>query len=98
MRGLAELPLHGPQPASPHRPAVGDPAPAPVASGTAPGDAAADKPAGTNAPRRPPRKESAPVAPPAAGPGEPAAPTTATLRVLSDVPGAQVFLNREFVG
>jgi hypothetical protein len=44
-----------------------------------------------------PRTEAAPVSTTPA-PAEPAAATTATLRITSDVPGAQVFLNREFVG
>src|SRR5262245_4996948 len=39
-----------------------------------------------------PSREPAPVAP------EPAAPTTATLRIDSDVQGAQVFIDRNFVG
>jgi hypothetical protein len=45
-----------------------------------------------------PRRRSAPAAPVAAAPEKPAARETATLRITSDVPGAQVFLNREFVG
>jgi hypothetical protein len=47
--------------------------------------------------KRRPRKEAEPAAAPAI-PVEPASPTTATLRVTSDVPGAQVFLDRGFVG
>lgn len=44
-----------------------------------------------------PRRRAAPSTPaPAAE--ERAAPATATLRIISDIPGAQVFLNREFVG
>lgn len=56
----------------------------------------------------PPEPPSAPAAPPAprrrasaAAPGDPAdkpAPTSATLRIVSDVPGAQVFLDRKFIG
>jgi hypothetical protein len=48
------------------------------------------------APRRARAATPAPAAP--AAPEAPAAPTTASLRINSDVPGAQVFLNREFVG
>lgn len=44
------------------------------------------------------RRRSAPARETAPPPAEPAAPETATLRITSDVPGAQVFLNREFVG
>jgi hypothetical protein len=48
-------------------------------------------------PSRPPRKRS-----PASAAGDPppasVSPSAATLRVTSDVSGAQVFLNREFVG
>jgi hypothetical protein len=50
----------------------------------------------TAAPKRTARPtKAAPEAP--AAPETPAA-ATATLRIVSDVPGAQVFLNREFVG
>jgi hypothetical protein len=45
--------------------------------------------------------ESAPVAeapPPAPAPIAEAAPDAATLRIVSDVPGAQVFIDRQFVG
>lgn len=46
-----------------------------------------------------PRRRTTPVAPaePAA-PAAAAAPTVATLRIESDVPGAQVFVDRQFVG
>jgi hypothetical protein len=63
----------------------------PEATGPAP--AAPEPPAAPRAPRRtaPAAREAAPADPPPAR-------ETATLRVTSDVPGAQVFLNREFVG
>ena len=49
-------------------------------------------PAPTSKRRSAPTAAAAPVSPP------PVARETATLRIVSDVPGAQVFLNREFVG
>ncbi len=57
----------------------------------------------TGPPPEPPRAPAAPrrgtVATPApAAPGVLDAPGTATLRVASDVPGAQVFLDRKFIG
>jgi hypothetical protein len=59
-----------------------------------PPPAAPEPPAAPPATRRSPRASvsSTPA------PSEAAAPTTATLRIVSDVAGAQVFLNREFVG
>jgi hypothetical protein len=73
------------------------PAAAP-ATAPKPAAAAAEPPSSTSsAPKRAARApKAAPEAP--AVPETPAAPTTATLRIVSDVPGAQVFLNREFVG
>lgn len=67
------------------------PAPAPAAPPPAPPPAVAAPAAA--APRR---AAPAPPAPPPA-PVE-AAPTTATLHIDSDVPGAQVFVDRQFVG
>ena len=54
--------------------------------------------AGPRARRTP--AETAPVAeaPPASGPVAEAAPDAATLRIVSDVAGAQVFIDRQFVG
>jgi hypothetical protein len=58
----------------------------------------------TPAPRAPepppgPKRRTATATPATEPPPDaPVAATTATLRVVSDVPGAQVFLNREFVG
>lgn len=54
----------------------------------------ATTPARTEAPR--PSAPRAPAAP--APPVEPEAPATATLRIDSDVPGAQVFVDNKFVG
>lgn len=51
--------------------------------------------AGTPRPTTPP-PDAPPVAPPV--PVAPVAPTTATLRIDSDVPGAQVFIDNKFVG
>jgi hypothetical protein len=67
-------------------------APAPIAPDAAGTPAAPDR----AAPRVARPAKSAPATP--AAPEPPAAPVTATLRIISDVPGAQVFLNREFVG
>jgi hypothetical protein len=53
------------------------------------------------APRRSPRRPAAPKpeATPAPAPAAPDAPAdVATLRIDSDVPGAQVFIDREFIG
>jgi hypothetical protein len=70
-------------------------APAPSAATPAP---AGPAPSVSATPKRTPRPAKAAPDVPAAAPEAPAAPTTATLRIVSDVPGAQVFLNREFVG
>jgi hypothetical protein len=84
-----------------HRPAV-EPA-APVAGTAAPSPAPTtkDEPkASTPAPPAPAKK--APIArkadPGPAEPAAPAAPTLATLVLETDVPGAAVFVNREYVG
>lgn len=45
-----------------------------------------------------PRRRVASSTPAPAAEEKPAARETATLRIISDIPGAQVFLNREFVG
>ncbi|MCC7418146.1 MAG: PEGA domain-containing protein [Acidobacteria bacterium] len=81
-----------PEPAAPAE----APAAAPVVSAPArraPRPAPAKTPAARSAPAAPP---PAPAAAPAA-PVE-AAPAAGTLRIDSDVPGAQVFIDREFVG
>lgn len=50
-------------------------------------------------PARPaPRPVAASPAPTTPAPVEPATPTTATLHITSDVPGAQVFIDRKFIG
>ncbi len=80
------------------------PAPAPAARPAPPRDTPAPAvdspevppPAAVPAPpaaRRPARPVPVVTAPP-----EPAAPATATLHITSDVPGAQVFLDRKFIG
>jgi hypothetical protein len=72
-------------------------APAPAAAAPAPAPAAAPEPAAEPAPER--RRAAAPAPAPApAAPAEPAAPTMALLRIDSDVPGAQVFVDRRFIG
>ena len=82
----------------PRRPAtsvaVAPSAPTPTAPSREPDRA----PAAAAAPRAPrPASEPAPEAPaPEAVPG--ASPDAATLRIQSDVPGAQVFIDRQFIG
>ena len=71
------------------------PAPAPVVPETAP------SPPPAAAPERPARRAAAPpveVAPEPAAPPVEAAPEVGTLRIGSDVAGAQVFLDRQFIG
>jgi hypothetical protein len=76
--------------------AAGAPRSAPAAP--APRDVTEAAPAAPRATRRAPapREEAAPEPPPA--PVVEAAPALGTLRVSADVPGAQVFLDRQFVG
>lgn len=49
-------------------------------------------------PARPAPRPAASPAPTTPAPVEPATPTTATLHITSDVPGAQVFIDRKFIG
>ena len=81
-----------------------DPEPAPVA---APAAAPAPAPAARKAEPAPPAPAAEPTAPrvtaprkaaPAAAPVAEAAPSLATLTLESDVPGASVFIDRQFVG
>ena len=60
-------------------------------------DAPAPAPATPVAPKKAAPKKSAPEPPPPA-PVKPAAPTLASLRLETDVPGASVFIDRQFVG
>ncbi|HUF48593.1 MAG TPA: PEGA domain-containing protein [Vicinamibacterales bacterium] len=78
-----------------------------VVGRTAPPEPVADAPAATATPPAgaEPVPEPEPAAPrrPAAAPGEPAppvpvAPTTGTLRIVSDVPDTSVFIDRRFLG
>ena len=86
--------MHRPRPhreeAPPPRAAVTTPAPAPAPKKTEP------PPAAEPEPRKAAPKKAAPA--PASAPAAPAAPTTATLILNTDVPGASVFINREYVG
>lgn len=77
---------------------VAESRPAPVARPAAPRAKAADPApdAERSAPRRRTEPEEAEPAP--AAPAAPVAATTATLVLDSDVPGASVFINREYVG
>jgi len=63
----------------------------------APSTAAAEPPAAITPPKRP-RAPSADASVPADVATAPSAPATATLHVTSDVDGAQVFLDRKFIG
>lgn len=81
-----------PEPAAP--PTAAAPAPAPAAR-PEPTPAPPAEPAPAPAARPPVAKKAEPAPPP---PAEPAAPTLATLVLDSDVPGASVFVNREYVG
>jgi hypothetical protein len=83
------------------------PTPAPAAATAAPPPAAptappvAEAPAAAPATAPPPSRRPAPTKPaaaPATSAPSPASPVTATLTIVSDVPGAQVFLDRRFVG
>jgi hypothetical protein len=67
-------------------------------SGTSTSEPAPPAPAPPSAPPASRRRTTDERASAPAPPAEPAAPVTATLRVVSDIPGAQVFVNREFVG
>ena len=92
---LAPL-IRGDKPAA-SAPAPEPTAPAPVPQADAP---VAEEPttvieASREARPRPRKKVEAPA--PAAAP-EPAAPTTGELRIESDVPGAMVFIDRQFIG
>jgi hypothetical protein len=73
------------------------PKPAPVVTPPAPEPAA---PAATAPTKTPAKKGPGPKAeaPPPPAPAPEAPPTTGTLRIDSDVPGAQVFIDRTFVG
>lgn len=75
-------------------PSTAAPAPEPPPAASEPPDAGPARPAA------PPRRAEAAPAPPAAAaePAAPAAPTRGTLTVRADVPGAQVFLDRRFIG
>lgn len=86
VRSAAPAPVATAKPAPPATP------PAPVA--TPPPATAATEPAPRKTAR--PAAPAATEAPAAAAPA--AAPETATLTITSDVPGAQVFLDRQFVG
>lgn len=85
----AEPPAAETEPATPSR-EVASPAPPPV-------QAAPEAVASAPSPPAPRRAKPKPAPAPAA-PVEPPAPTTATLTIETDVPGAMVFVDREFKG
>jgi len=69
------------------------PKPAPERDTTGPPPEAPSAPTAPTAPRR-----RTPGTPAPGGPSAPGAPALATLRIVSDISGAQVFLDRKFVG
>jgi hypothetical protein len=85
---VMSVPEPAPEPVAEERPV---PAPEPVAP-----EPEAPTPAPEPAPRPAPRPRPAPAPAPAPAPVE--APLDGTLQIDSDVPGAQVFIDREFVG
>ena len=93
--GGAFLFLRRPAPAV-DAPVAEAPAEAPAA-GPAPAPEPAPAPPGAPRPR-PARPEAAPEVAEAAPPAVEAAPDSGTLRIDSDVPGAQVFIDRQFIG
>ena len=82
-------------PAEPGSPAAASPASA-TPDAAAP-SASEAKPETTTAPRTPRRSAAAPAAETPAGPVA-SAPELGTLRIEADVPNAQVFLDRQFIG
>jgi hypothetical protein len=87
-----ENPGQGPAPALAPAPAPSPsaaPAPAPAVEAPRPG---------SPAPRRAAAEPATPAAPVAAPAAAPAVPTRGTLTINSDVPGAEVFIDRRFVG
>lgn len=91
-RPAAPAPDHDPAHAATEAPAPAAPEPTPAA----PPKPEPDEPS-TPAARKPAAAPK-PAAKPAEAPAEPAAPTRATLTIESDVPGASVFVDRQFVG
>jgi PEGA domain len=79
---------------SPKRPPARESAPAPLPAPTTDRGARATKPPASTAPRRPSER---PTAPTEAAPA-PELPARPRLRVESDVPGALVFIDRQFAG
>jgi hypothetical protein len=88
-------PRRTPAPAAEPSAAVATPAPRPSE-----GPAPAPEPgaSSTGARPRPARPAAAPEAAPAAAAGVEVVPDAGTLRIETDVPNAQVFLNRQFIG
>jgi hypothetical protein len=78
----------------PPAPVAAAPAPAPTPAAQAEPEALPAEPAPAPARKAPVAKKTEPESAPA----EPAAPTLATLVLESDVPGASVFVNREYAG
>jgi hypothetical protein len=90
--GVVFLGRRAPEPAPPAETRAAAPAPAPAA-----GKAEPPLPAPTAEPAAP-RKAAPRAATPAPAPVAEAAPTLATLTLESDIPGASVFIDRQFVG
>jgi hypothetical protein len=80
-------------------PPAAERAPASTGGATRRAPGATSTPSTRPEPTRPAEPRPTPsAAAPVAAPPEPDAPTTATLRIDSDVPGAQVFIDNKFVG
>jgi hypothetical protein len=90
------LPRRSPTPAD--SPAAEAPAVAPATPSAAPAAPAPSAPAGDGRPRVSRPTAAAPVPAEAAPAGVEAVADAGTLRIDSDVPGAQVFIDRQFVG
>ena len=88
--GAAFLMRDVPAPASAPAPRPAAPAPAPTPKAAAP--SSPKNPAAAEPRKAPPKKA------PALAAASPAAPKLATLTIDSDVPGASVFIDRQFVG
>jgi hypothetical protein len=94
---LFTLPRPGPQPVQP--PAAVEPsAPRPAGDARAEAGAPPSQPAPRIARREPAAAPAPKPAPPPAPDPVPAPPATGTLSIDSDVPGAQVFIDRVFIG
>lgn len=90
--------LHGPRSAPPERESSAAPPPSRIVPKKVDPPTPIPTTPAADSPRKaaPKKAETAPAAP--AAPVAPAAPTTASLTLETDVPGASVFIDRQFVG